>query len=380
MSDETQNIIFQYFAKDYTDKVSKEKDLKDYLYDYPVSELKKMSITNKLKKKVKKDQLVQHYIENVVEELSYILSFFSEQNIKELNYIIKQGEYLEIKVKGNCLLSIKMLNNLRLFKIGFVNYDKKTDILKIHIPKTTVNILKNIFVSKDITTERREINKIFKHIMSLIEAYGIIEERKLHDLYEEVYGYIDYLEFQTIIFMKSLTENLEHIFIEETRYWGIVSSEDAIAMINDSEYIESDYYMYSKSDLLKLHNDNYLNDYHSYKKLKKFIFDSWDIKKSEYEGFFIQFVMEYISLYQTNEVQARSNLLKQINDYLPAPADVISELIALIDDIKYDYPCWKLKGNKLKRTKKTQVKSDKINRNDKCPCSSGKKYKHCCGK
>ena len=89
-------------------------------------------------------------------------------------------------------------------------------------------------------------------------------------------------------------------------------------------------------------------------KLKKFIFDSWDIKKSEYEGFFIQFVMEYISLYQTNEVQARSNLLKQINDYLPAPADVISELIALIDDIKYDYPCWKLKGNKLKRTKKTK--------------------------
>lgn len=173
MSDEIQNIIFQYFAKDYTDKVSKEKDLKDYLYDYPVSELKKMSITNKLKKKVKKDQLVQHYIENVVEELSYILSFFSEQNIKELNYIIKQGEYLEIKVKGNCLLSIKMLNNLRLFKIGFVNYDKKTDILKIHIPKTTVNILKNIFVSKDITTERREINKIFKHIMSLIEAYGL---------------------------------------------------------------------------------------------------------------------------------------------------------------------------------------------------------------
>lgn len=75
MSDEIQNIIFQYFAKDYTDKVSKEKDLKDYLYDYPVSELKKMSITNKLKKKVKKDQLVQHYIENVVEELSYILSF-----------------------------------------------------------------------------------------------------------------------------------------------------------------------------------------------------------------------------------------------------------------------------------------------------------------
>ncbi|MDD4187657.1 MAG: SEC-C metal-binding domain-containing protein [Bacilli bacterium] len=34
----------------------------------------------------------------------------------------------------------------------------------------------------------------------------------------------------------------------------------------------------------------------------------------------------------------------------------------------------------MKRPKSTQIKSDKISRNDKCPCKIGKKYKHCCGK
>ena len=31
-------------------------------------------------------------------------------------------------------------------------------------------------------------------------------------------------------------------------------------------------------------------------------------------------------------------------------------------------------------TKKIPKKVSKINRNDACPCGSGKKYKNCCGK
>ena len=41
----------------------------------------------------------------------------------------------------------------------------------------------------------------------------------------------------------------------------------------------------------------------------------------------------------------------------------------------------KLMTNEVKEdTKKTPKKSEKIGRNDKCPCGSGKKYKQCCGK
>ena len=32
------------------------------------------------------------------------------------------------------------------------------------------------------------------------------------------------------------------------------------------------------------------------------------------------------------------------------------------------------------RDSKTVVNTDKVGRNDSCPCGSGKKYKKCCGK
>ena len=36
--------------------------------------------------------------------------------------------------------------------------------------------------------------------------------------------------------------------------------------------------------------------------------------------------------------------------------------------------------NDGKDHKRVQKKSDKVGRNDPCPCGSGKKYKNCCGK
>ena len=40
----------------------------------------------------------------------------------------------------------------------------------------------------------------------------------------------------------------------------------------------------------------------------------------------------------------------------------------------------KVIANDGKETVKTTKKSDKIGRNDPCPCGSGRKYKQCCGK
>ena len=56
-------------------------------------------------------------------------------------------------------------------------------------------------------------------------------------------------------------------------------------------------------------------------------------------------------------------------------------------DWLYDLPQWnevftEERKRIICRTEKsgTVVKGPKIGRNDPCPCGSGKKYKHCCGK
>lgn len=57
-------------------------------------------------------------------------------------------------------------------------------------------------------------------------------------------------------------------------------------------------------------------------------------------------------------------------------------------DYLYNLPQWEAILSKEKRkeihkewvSSKTIVKTDKIGRNEPCPCGSGKKYKNCCGK
>ena len=56
-------------------------------------------------------------------------------------------------------------------------------------------------------------------------------------------------------------------------------------------------------------------------------------------------------------------------------------------DWLYDIPAWKNILSEEKRHEITKeyreaniAHSDKIGRNDPCPCGSGKKYKNCCGK
>ena len=38
-----------------------------------------------------------------------------------------------------------------------------------------------------------------------------------------------------------------------------------------------------------------------------------------------------------------------------------------------------IRSNKVSAKAKVPIKTNKIGRNDPCPCGSGKKYKHCCG-
>ena len=57
---------------------------------------------------------------------------------------------------------------------------------------------------------------------------------------------------------------------------------------------------------------------------------------------------------------------------------------ALLEKIKIDIIKFLLNMNivmteKTEETKKPVETNKKIGRNDKCPCGSGKKYKHCCG-
>ena len=106
------------------------------------------------------------------------------------------------------------------------------------------------------------------------------------------------------------------------------------------------------------------------------------------------------------DIMAMTGFLDGINDSLitPNPIDTIEEdthvslafdkeklyknMVDAKADWLYELPQWKeiFSEDKLKALYKEQKnsgtirKGKKVGRNDPCPCGSGKKYKHCCGR
>ena len=70
------------------------------------------------------------------------------------------------------------------------------------------------------------------------------------------------------------------------------------------------------------------------------------------------------------------------------PEKLFYNMLAADADYLYGLPQWEdiLGEEKMKqiakeyKKSKTVVKGKKIGRNEPCPCGSGKKYKHCCGR
>ena len=93
------------------------------------------------------------------------------------------------------------------------------------------------------------------------------------------------------------------------------------------------------------------------------------------------------------DVLTMVGFLDGINDSLKIPNPIDKELLYknMVDakaDWLYQLPQWdaifteeKRKELYMEQKKSgTVVKPHKIGRNDPCPCGSGKKYKHCCGR
>lgn len=93
-----------------------------------------------------------------------------------------------------------------------------------------------------------------------------------------------------------------------------------------------------------------------------------------------------------NSLNENQNL-ENLNDDSDIKLDINLErlylnMLGAKADYLYNLPQWddiltkekKREILKTHRKRNTVVKNNKIGRNDSCPCGSGKKYKHCCGK
>ncbi len=133
------------------------------------------------------------------------------------------------------------------------------------------------------------------------------------------------------------------------------------------------------------------------------LFEQWkDLIENQTEETFRDFWEEYSGA----ETKIYSDILDGINSSLKkgndfesfdenseveveiVPETLFYNMLVAEADYLYGLPQWMdiLGEDKIKeltkkyKQSKTVVKGKKIGRNDPCPCGSGKKYKHCCGR
>ena len=74
-----------------------------------------------------------------------------------------------------------------------------------------------------------------------------------------------------------------------------------------------------------------------------------------------------------------TNELKKIHPELTKK--FLDELQKLFNSYRDYIYCWLYNGYSFGEFEEKQpIKKVKVGRNEPCPCGSGKKYKHCCGK
>ena len=114
------------------------------------------------------------------------------------------------------------------------------------------------------------------------------------------------------------------------------------------------------------------------------LFEEWrDLIENQTEDTFPEFWKEYSEA----ETKIYSDILDRPEVEIE-PEKLFYNMLAADAEYLYGLPQWETILGEEKMTQiakeykrsKTIVKGKKIGRNEPCPCGSGKKYKHCCGK
>lgn len=252
---------------------------------------------------------------------------------------------------------------------GYAYLYKDNEDFKVIIPKELEEILEETefedysYYDDD---EEEEIEKLDKEdIIFLYMIYnGVLEKKTLQKLLKnnhnidcsikELDKMIDYLEFFTNENYYYLYDGMEDI-IEEILL-PVKHGFKKYKIINNS-----------CDDVLDV-IDDFKSDIYSY--LNKYSYDEENLETAAISLLYL------ININLVNEELVRDSL--KVSNFNIKNADC-KNIIKIINKYKNDIPIWVFNGY----TKKELVnvtKSNKVGRNDPCPCGSGKKYKNCCGK
>lgn len=350
----------EFITKDCKDDVNKTKNYNEYLNVMTEKELgniialyssmqydeKELDLMYEILKEDNKDLKVNFILNNLNKILELELEVFITDLIKDTIKIIQNNGYIECAIKD---LEIFINHIIILRRLGFIFVNIQNGIIKIHMPKTVLEVVENKIISMEksgINIEKENINQF---IIGFLNAYGMISITEAYILINELYKNISPEIFNRYIFF---TANILHTQFkaDDIYIYNINLLDEEIPELEDIHY-KLEYNFYSLDEIKLLARNEYYTRYMQYNVLKEFVETYLDIPMNIVKN---EIVDWYIVLAQMDVEDAESYIDEKINE-LDIKEKYKLPMKEYIREVYEICPKWKLKGA-IKYKKNNDIK------------------------
>ena len=279
--------------------------------------------------------LIALILEELDDIIYKVLSYLTLEEYRMIKYIIKQNGNIKLRTNVGLMKFCEYLTSHHLMY--------KIEEKKYGLFKEVYNIFKVKIKQKRVLKKCKKNSNEFHLIMGSLLGYGARNLKDFYNIYCEKY---------------EMTENgLKEYLISLERYnnsFGIYEDKDNIYLanikVNDikecQRYADAqDKAKYSASEIQGLYTLNYMKKYKSYRKLRKFINDSYYIEKDNFKVVVERILIPFLEEYQISRQNDNKLLEDLFADYFEFNSKKHQErFLNLVNELAKDYPKWVLGG------------------------------------
>lgn len=349
---------------------------------YYLNRLSKVELDNIRKKldvknvsSLPKAGLINAICPEVVNRIDYIIRNLGEMEFNLLKEILKSGGTIE----GN-FSDFDAIEGLQGWGIGFCGSTEDLNNTVL-IPDELIPGIKKCFRDKEIMHAAQTGQNFYKLVKGNLYYYGVFPIMDLYDVAKENFPKESPSELTEYLFNN--TGNGKDIDIHRGYlfHWMVTDPEHIIQEHKARPNL--DYIQISIDKAIAAADDDYRDWNQNTRLLYDFFINTGKLSFEEAEEM-VDICIEDIK----NDVRF-TEIVNYVGDNIKLPNFKTAEkMIEIFQNVYNSISKWVLKGHascevfeeEKKYMKPLPAKSQKIGRNEPCPCGSGKKYKNCCGR
>lgn len=358
----------------------------EVLNKHTVKELKEMSKAFGIQgySKLKKDELIE-YVEASLLNYETAKQVFLCADQEEME-LFEQSLGKEVEVAPE-----EYYKCIYFFVSGFYFLTKENTII---IPDEVKDLYETLFTS-DFVKEKERFDLVISYCVACTNLYGVVPYEKVVEIFNS--------QNEEKTCAQELITNYHNMGLREVFFTlqgeylvhEAIETEEALENLKENQG-EKPYYIPSKEELLQYADDDYFDRTEEYDALYNYVLEHFVKTEEEAEELcedlqlaccfgdgpadvMNQFIEHGVEFDSEEQVRMVGSLLSGMNnttrmwDNRGFTANEMHEAGFISERPASLVPSEKKQTTYVRDGKK-------IGRNDKCPCGSGKKYKHCCGR